>query len=91
MHRVWAVYESSPNERTGIQPEKVGIAETLLDCKIEEAVGHPQPSDCTAVQKLENDCRKLDPQLSGSDERDRLNSAENNPCKNADSSLPMNR
>lgn len=88
---VWAVYESAPNERTGIQPEKVGIAETLLDFKIEEAVGHPQPSDCTAVQKLENDCRKLDPQLSGSDERDRLNSAENNPCKNADSSLPMNR
>lgn len=80
-----------PNERTGIQPEKVGIAETLLDFKIEEAVGHPQPSDCTAVQKLGNDRRKLDPQLSGSDERDRLNSAKNNPCKNADSSLPMNR
>lgn len=88
---VWAVYESAPNERTGIQPEKVGIAETLLDFKIEEAVGHPQPSDCTAVQKLGNDRRKLDPQLSGSDERDRLNSAKNNPCKNADSSLPMNR
>ena len=88
---VWAVYEFAPNERTVIQPEKAGIAETLLDFKIEEAVGHTQPSDCTAVQKLENDRRKLDPQLSGSDERDRLNSAKNNPCKNADSSLLMNR
>lgn len=88
---VWAVDEFAPNERTVIQPEKAGKAETLLDFKIEEAVGHTQPSDWTAVQKLENDRRKVDPQLSGSDERDRLNSAKNNPCKNAHSSLPMNR
>lgn len=86
-----AVSEFVPNEPTVLQHEKKGIAEALLEFKIEETVGHTQPSDCTAVQKLENDRRKLDPQLSGSDDRDRLNSARNNPCNNADSSLPMNR
>ena len=74
-----AVSEFVLNERTLLQHEKKEIAETLLDFKIEEVVERPQPSDCTAVQKLENDRRKLDPQLSGSDERDRLNSARNNP------------
>ena len=71
---VWAVYEFVPNERTVLQHEKKGSAEALLDFKIEEAVGHTQALEGTPVQKLENDRRKLDPQLPGSDERDRLNS-----------------
>ncbi len=79
-----AVHEPVVNERTVIEPDKTGIAETLLDFKIEEFFGHTQPPpDCTTAQKLQNDRRKLDPQLAASNGMNILNPESQAICNEA--------
>ncbi|MDH4155644.1 MAG: hypothetical protein OEV01_17875 [Nitrospira sp.] len=70
-----AVHEPVVNERTVTEPDTTGVAETILGFKVEEFAGRTQPPDCTAAQKLQNDRRKLDPQLSASNGMNVLNPA----------------
>lgn len=85
-----AAHEPVVNEHTVIEPDKTGIAETLLDFKIEEFFGHTQPPhDCTTAQKLQNDRWKLDPQLAASNGMNVLNPESQAICNDADSPVPM--
>lgn len=86
-----AVYEPIVNERARTQPEKLTAEESLLNFKIEQLTESTQPSGCAAAQRMEDDRRRLDPQLSASDRRNVVNSASQETCKETEFSLPMNQ
>lgn len=89
MPRAFATGEGAVTP-TEAQTTRMSSAETLLNFKI-EAPAKRTPPDCAAAKKLEQDRRKLDPQLSASDKRKYLDPISPDPCKEVESIVPMKR
>lgn len=85
---VGAVYEPIVSERAVTQPEKMAVAEASLDFRIGELVERTRRSGCAAAQRVEQDRRQLDPQLSASDSRNVPDSASQDRCNEPDSRQP---
>lgn len=86
----FATSEGGTNQ-TEAQTDRMSSTEALLNFKIDQSIKHTPSSGCRRARKMEQDRRKLDPQLSASDKKKYLDPVGPDPCKEVESNVPLKR